>query len=232
MPCSMHLRVAAVVTRQARFPSCVWAGRIFCADARTRQSRWKGTSAASIPPPLVLQYKDGKYKLAVALSSDVETKETAFSFGPDLSLARVKASIEEEGAEQVEFLGSDGTPLTGDMTLGEITRAAGEEGGLSTIKIDQRQFPVLTTWSGGYAGEGGGEEEGMLSLPSLVERGRVIRLREVLQEDGRRSVPYDEFERLCQDHCGMDAVDARKVRQNTCHGSLSWSPDMMEGLLI
>ena len=71
------------------------------------------------------------------------------------------------------------------------------------------QFPVLATRSGGYVDdeeEGGGRTE----LPSLLERGRVLRLRAALDDETRRSMTYAEFEGLCED-CGMDEADARKV---------------------
>lgn len=54
--------------------------------------------------------------------------------------------------------------------------------------------------------EGGGRTE----LPSLLERGRVIRLRAALADETRRSMSYAEFESLCED-CGMDKADASKV---------------------
>lgn len=54
--------------------------------------------------------------------------------------------------------------------------------------------------------EGGGRTE----LPSLLERGRVLRLRASLEDETRRSMTYAEFESLCED-CGMDSADARKV---------------------
>lgn len=72
------------------------------------------------------------------------------------------------------------------------------------------QFPVLATRSGGYIDdeeEGGGRTE----LPSLLERGKVLRLRAALEDETRRSMTYAEFESLCED-CGMDEADARKVR--------------------
>ena len=74
------------------------------------------------------------------------------------------------------------------------------------------QFPVLATRSGGYVDdeeEGGGRTE----LPSLLERGRVLRLRAALEDETRRSMTYAEFESLCED-CGMDEADARKVQQH------------------
>lgn len=68
---------------------------------------------------------------------------------------------------------------------------------------------MLATRAGGY----GDEEEGAggrAELASLLERGRVMRLRAALADETRRSMTYAEFENLCED-CGMDEADARKV---------------------
>ncbi|CAM9304104.1 unnamed protein product [Pylaiella littoralis] len=159
-------------------------------------------------PPLLLSFKRGKYKLNLPLKdgSVVASAErcTAFSFHPNNSLETVKANIQEEGVSNVEFTGPGGEPLPDDSSVGD----AAWHGGFD-MTLDGNQFPVLATRSGGYIEddeEGGGRTE----LPSLLERGRVLRLRAALADETRRSMTYAEFESLCKD-CGMDKADASKV---------------------
>ncbi|CAM9547048.1 unnamed protein product, partial [Hapterophycus canaliculatus] len=166
------------------------------------------TAANSTQAPLLLSFKRGKYKLNLPLKDGrVVTsaeRDTAFSFHPNHSIETVKASIQEEGVSSVEFTGPNGDPLPDDSSV----RDAAWHGGFD-MTLDGTQFPVLATRSGGYIEddqEGGGRTE----LPSLLERGRVLRLRAALADETRRSMTYGEFETLCAD-CGMDKADARKV---------------------
>ncbi|CAM9381088.1 unnamed protein product, partial [Laminaria digitata] len=174
--------------------------------------RFEGTTAAaaakSTQPPLLLSFKRGKYKLNLPLidGSVVASAErcTAFSFHPDHSLGTVKTSIREEGVSKVEFSGPNGEQLPDESTVGDAAWYGGFD-----MALDGKHFPVLATRSGGYVDdeeEGGGRTE----LPSLLERGRVLRLRAALDDETRRSMTYAEFESLCEE-CGMDEADARKV---------------------
>eukprot|EP00752_Nemacystus_decipiens_P011035 g9804.t1 len=162
----------------------------------------------SARPPLLLSFKRGKYKLNLPLKDGSVVasaeRDTAFSFHPNNTLATVKASIQEEGVSDVEFTGPDGEPFPNDSSVGD----AAWHGGFD-MTLNGKVFPVLATRSGGYVEddeEGGGRTE----LASLLERGRVIRLRAALDDETRRSMSYAEFERLCED-CGMDKADASKV---------------------
>lgn len=78
------------------------------------------------------------------------------------------------------------------------------------------QFPVLATRAGGYGDEdeGGG---GRTELASLLERGKVMRLRAALDDETRRSMTYSEFQSLCED-CGMDEADAQQVGDRAVEG--------------
>ena len=71
------------------------------------------------------------------------------------------------------------------------------------------QFPVLTTGPGGYIED---VEAGCCrtDISSLLERGRVLRLRAALEVETRRKMSYAEFEILCKD-CGMDRAEAWKA---------------------
>lgn len=86
------------------------------------------------------------------------------------------------------------------------------------------QFPVLATRAGGY----GDEDEsagGRTELASLLERGKVMRLRAALQDETRRSMTYTEFQDLCED-CGMDEADAQQVGKEEIGGTSASGGDM------
>ncbi|CAM9710798.1 unnamed protein product [Ectocarpus sp. 12 AP-2014] len=199
---------ACMVRRRGAWGGPILRRSVVATVASKRTNSSGNTAAATTRPPLLLSFKRGKYKLKLPLQdgrvvSSAE-RDTAFSFHPNHSLETVKANIQEEGVSSVEFTGPNGEPLPDDSSVGD----AAWHGGFD-MTLDGKQFPVLATRSGGYVEdeeEGGGRTE----LPSLLERGRVLRLRAALDDETRRSMTYAEFEGLCED-CGMDKADARKV---------------------
>ncbi|CAB1114232.1 unnamed protein product [Ectocarpus sp. CCAP 1310/34] len=199
---------ACMVRRRVAWGGPILRRSVVATVAPKRTNSSGNTAAATTRPPLLLSFKRGKYKLKLPLQDGrvvfSAERDTAFSFHPNHSLETVKANIQEEGVSSVEFTGPNGKPLPDDSSVGD----AAWHGGFD-MTLDGKQFPVLATRSGGYVEdeeEGGGRTE----LPSLLERGKVLRLRAALNDETRRSMAYAEFEGLCED-CGMDKADARKV---------------------
>jgi hypothetical protein len=44
-------------------------------------------------------------------------------------------------------------------------------------------------------------------MPSLLEKARILELRARLEEDERRSIPFTQFESICEE-CDIPAVEA------------------------